>query len=107
VAFGFGLAVLEGDRVGLADTEGLAVTELPGLIETVGLALGVALARLVRVAVGEAIGFAEMVGLGVALPVAPAGLRPSVGISKASTKHALFCLRFITGYFQLGEGKCQ
>jgi len=107
--FGLGLGEMEGDFVALADVEGLGVTDLLGLTEGDGLVVGLAgaLARFVREGVGVALGLDETVGLGVGLPFASAGLKPSVGISKASTRHALIRVRFITDYFQLREGKCQ
>ena len=106
---GFGLGEMEGEFVGLADVEGLGVIDLLGLTEGDGLIVGLAeaLARFVREGVGVALGLDEAVGLGVALPFASAGLKPSAGISKASARHALICVRFITDYFQLREGKCQ
>ena len=106
---GFGLGEIVADFVGLAEIEGLGDTDLPGFTEVVALAVGLGetLARFVRDGVGVALGLGETVGLGVALPFASAGLKPSAGISKASARHALICVRFITDYFQFREGKCQ
>jgi len=133
VAFGFGLgetdAVLEELGEGLADVDedflGLGLTEgftealgedvtrgfADALGELVTLVAGVGFAEIVTrgLASGLAVGlgFTDTAGFGVALPVALAEFIEVTGISKHRAKHALVRVRFISGYFQLGEGKGQ
>lgn len=117
IRLGLGLGFGLGDADALLDDPGDALGEAEadflgrGLTDALGFALGEAEADFLGLGLADALGFAlgdaEALDFGVVLPVAPAGFIEVTGISKPRARHAPVSLRFMIGYFQLGEGKSQ